>query len=125
MDIKDFSDEACVDFIKSLEIPVVEPAMFTRSLRLMARSGMDIDGSAKNIDSNEDSAFVAGNSVVSFVGGLEPQLKQDVMDSVLFAQLAADKNSPIKTRIVLSDTTCTTRFYRIAVGQRPTSPCIK
>ncbi|MQT44976.1 hypothetical protein GHO45_29180 [Pseudomonas sp. FSL R10-0765] len=42
MDIKDFSDEACVDFIKSLEIPVVEPAMFTRSLRLMARSGRDI-----------------------------------------------------------------------------------
>ncbi|MGO2204307.1 hypothetical protein [Pseudomonas helleri] len=96
MDIKDFSDEACVEFIKSLEIPAVEPAILTRSLMLTARSGMDINGPAKNVDSTQDSAFVAGNSVVSFVGGLEPQLKQDVMDSVLFAQLAADKQFPNK-----------------------------
>lgn len=96
MDIKDFSDEACVEFIKSLEIPVVEPAILTRSLMLTARSGMNIDSPAKNVDSTQDSAFVAGNSVVSFVGGLEPQLKQDVMDSVLCAQLAADKQFPNK-----------------------------
>ncbi|WP_273224156.1 hypothetical protein [Pseudomonas sp.] len=96
MDVKDFSDEACVEFIKSLEIPAVEPAILTRSLMLTARSGMNIDRPAKNVDSTQDSAFVAGNSVVSFVGGLEPQLKQDVMDSVLFAQLAADKEFPNK-----------------------------
>ncbi|MGP5444651.1 hypothetical protein, partial [Pseudomonas helleri] len=43
MDIKDFSDEACVEFIKSLEIPAVEPAILTRSLMLTARSGINVD----------------------------------------------------------------------------------
>ncbi|MQT78283.1 hypothetical protein [Pseudomonas helleri] len=50
MDIKDFSDEACVEFIKSLEIPAVEPAILTRSLMLTARSGINVDspGGGKN-----------------------------------------------------------------------------
>ena len=43
-----------------------------------------------------ESALVTGNSVLSFVGGLTPQQKQDVQDCVLFAQMATDKAFPDK-----------------------------
>lgn len=41
--------------------------------------------------SSDESAFVAGNSIVSFVSGLSLQNREDVLNSTLLMQMAADK----------------------------------
>ena len=88
-DVNGIDDVERLGFVSSLELPVVAPSLIPRfkTLRATALKTMKADG---------DSALVTGNSVVSFVGGLSEQLKQDVQDGVLFAQLAVDKKYPNK-----------------------------
>ena len=88
-DVNGIDDVERLGFVSSLELPVVAPSLIPRfkTLRATALKTMEADG---------DSALVTGNSVVSFVGGLSEQLKQDVQDGVLFAQLAVDKKYPNK-----------------------------
>lgn len=87
MDFANLSTEARIDFIESLELPAVMPLITPRSSSLK----MNPLGSNQG---DKESAAVVGNNVLSFVAGLAPQLKQDVMDSVLFAQLATEKACP-------------------------------
>lgn len=80
MDIKNSSvngvdDVERLGFVSSLELPVVAPSLIPRFKTLRAS---------------------ALKAVVSFVGDLSEQLKQDVQDGVLFAQLAVDKKFPNK-----------------------------
>lgn len=94
MDIKNSSvngvdDVERLGFVSSLELPVVAPSLIPRFKTLRASA-------LKAVEAEGDSALVTGNSVVSFVGDLSEQLKQDVQDGVLFAQLAVDKKFPNK-----------------------------
>lgn len=87
----DLSDEARIAAIESLELSDVTSSSQWRIQSL--RSTVDTPQSGSS-----ESALVTGNNVVSFVGGLTPQQKQDVQDCVLFAQMATDKAFPDKKR---------------------------
>ena len=94
MDFKKLSVDDRIDFIADLDVPVVNPSMSLRSLPLKMQP---LTMQPLNADKgNLESAVVIGNNVLSFVAGLDPQLKQDVKDSVLLAQLAAAKKYPNK-----------------------------
>lgn len=87
----DLSNEERIAAIKSMELSDVPSSTQSRIQSLRSTAGTD--QSEKG-----ESALVTGNSVLSFVGGLTPQQKQDVQDCVLFAQLATDKAFPDKKR---------------------------
>ena len=85
----ELSNEARIAAIENLEL---NDATSSTQWRIQpSRSTADIHGSG-----TDQSALVTGNSVLSFVGGLTPQQKQDVQDCVLFAQMATDKAFPDK-----------------------------
>ena len=87
----ELSNEERIAAIESMELSDVTTRSQWRIQSL--RGTADTHQSEKG-----ESALVTGNSVLSFVGGLTPQQKQDVQDCVLFAQLATDKAFPDKKR---------------------------
>lgn len=87
----DLGDEARIAAIESLELSDAPSSAHWQIQPL--RSTADTPESKTG-----ESALVVGSNVLSFVGGLTPQQKQDVQDCVLFAQLATDKAFPDKKR---------------------------
>ncbi len=82
-DVQEMTDaKKRIDYIKSLEI--AEPSDQIRELDLSgAAAAEDHDGEA--------SGYVADGSLVSFVSDVGTQAQQDVLNSTLLAQLAANK----------------------------------
>jgi hypothetical protein len=55
---------------------------------------------APTVKSGEDQSFLSAKSVVSFVAGVKDQARQDVLDSMLLAQLAANKSFPSEENVI-------------------------
>lgn len=87
----DLSNDARIAAIESLELCEATSSAQWRISALRSTADTHQSGTG-------ESALVTGNSVLSFVGGLTPQQKQDVQDCVLFAQMATDKAFPDKKR---------------------------
>lgn len=87
----ELSNEARITAIEHLELADVTSSAQWRIHPLKSTAGTHESGAG-------NSALVTGNSVLSFVGGLTPQQKQDVQDCVLFAQMATDKAFPDRKR---------------------------
>lgn len=51
-------------------------------------------------DPSQPAGFVAGGSLVSFVSGISPQHQDDVLNSTLLAQLAADHDFPSPEQVM-------------------------
>lgn len=73
--------EERINFIKSVELPAGEGA---NNLRLQRMT----------LANDDPDALVAGSGVLSFLNGLTKQQKQDVLDSVMLAQLGANAKYP-------------------------------
>lgn len=75
-------------YIHSLELPPKPPGLVERG----GAAGFDFD-KVKN------QAMIVGSDIVSFVKGVTPELREDIVNSSLLAQLAAKKQISDATRI--------------------------
>jgi hypothetical protein len=77
-----------VKFVNDLEIAYpstsTDPPIFTVGIRSALQGN----------EENAASTFINNKSIVSFVAGISDQAKQDVLNSTLLAQLAANKQYP-------------------------------
>lgn len=75
-------------YVNSLELP---PGTRTR--------GESVDTVKFNFDEIKDQAMVVGSDIVSFVKGVTPERREDIVNSSLLAQLAAKKKVEDMTKI--------------------------
>lgn len=97
-------------FIASLDLPDVE------SNQRMQRSAMAVAASEPRpglaVDPDKPQGYVDAGSTISFVAGVSPESQDDVLNSTLLAQLAANKKYDRE-----KDTQNWYRFYTDTLGQ--------
>lgn len=80
------------DVVDSIEIPTETEVKVARNMPAMPKA---MAGAIQ-----KPSAFVDGGSLVSFVAGVSGQNREDVLNSTLLAQLAADKKFNRETEVM-------------------------
>lgn len=79
-------------FVNKLDIPSAEEIQLARKMPMSpAQLAQDV---------KKPSAFVDGGSVVAFTAGVSGQNREDVLNSTLLAQLAADKQFNRETKVM-------------------------
>lgn len=78
---------AQIEYVRNLRMPDPSSEVMMQRMKFARLMIKDVPSTV----SEEDSADVVGDSVVSYIGGLTPQEKEDVSDSALFAQIGASE----------------------------------
>ena len=87
--MNDITPATARSFVDAIELPGV-----ARGFETLGAGSAEI-----NYDDLKNQAMVAGSDVISFVKGISAERKQDIINSALLAQLAANKRVPNRSKV--------------------------
>jgi hypothetical protein len=88
-----FASDRAKEYVRALELPL------RRGFEAFERGYEAVDTVELNFDELKNQAMVVGSDIVSFVKGVTPERREDIVNSSLLAQLVAKKRVSDPTQI--------------------------